>query len=415
MLLIGQVLFLLFSIPSCSQEKTVFFTIGTGGSLGNYYPTGRAIARIVNKKKEAHGFRLQEKETPGSVFNIDAIMAGDIEFGIAQADRQYQAVNGLAEWKGRGPQKDLRAVFSLYTESVTLVATRDSDIRTIQDLRGKRVDIGHPGSGIRQNSIDALAAAGIDWKKDIIVYGEKPDDRADMYLHGQLDAFFHTVGHPSTGIRFAENSVPGARFIPLVNIEKLLSKYPYYSKSIIPIELYPLADNKENVETFGVKATFVTSSKIPDDVVYTITKAIFDDFESFGKYDLVLKTFSKGSALEGLTAPIHTGALRYYREIGLQLPPSLSVSLVSTGVASGSKLDLVWKDTSSNETGFIVERKTTEPEKTYKEIARVGANVITYSDTGLNASTKYYYRVCAFNSAGPSAYSNEAHETTPPD
>ncbi len=318
-----QVSFLLFSLPSCSQEKTDIFTIGTGGSLGNYYKTGIAIVRIVNKKQEAHGFRLQNKETPGSVFNIDAIMAGDIEFGVAQADRQYQAVNGLAEWKDRGPQKDLRAVFSLYTESVTLVATRDSGIRTIQDLRGKRVDIGHPGSGIRQNAIDALAAAGIDWKKDIIVYGEKPDDRTTMYLHGELDAFFQTVGHPSQNIMFTINSAPEARFIPPVNIEKLMSRYPYYSKSIIPIGLYRGADDRKDVETFGVKATFLTSVKIPDDVVYTITKAIFDDFESLGEYDPVLKTFSRESMLEGLTAPIHSGALRYYKEIGLQLPPSV--------------------------------------------------------------------------------------------
>ena len=323
MLLIGQVLFLLFSMLSCSQEKTdsfTTFTIGTGGSLGSYYPTGMAIARIVNKKQEAHGFRLQEKQTPGSVFNIDAIMAGDMEFGIAQADRQYQAVNGLAEWKERGPQKDLRAVFSLYTESVTLVATKDSGIRTVQDVRGKRVDIGHPDSGIRQNSIDALDAAGIDWKKDIIVYGEKPDARADMYLHSKLDAFFHTVGHPNADIRFAVNSLPGARFIPLVNIEKLLSKYPYYSKTFIPIKLYPGAANKEDVETFGIRATFLTSANISDDVVYAITKTIFDDFESLGEYDPVLNTFKKESMLEGLMAPIHSGALRYYKEIGLQVP-----------------------------------------------------------------------------------------------
>ena len=180
-LLICQVLFFLFSIPSCSQEKPDIFTIGTGGSLGNYEAAGRAIARIVNKKQETDGFQLQEKSTTGSVYNIDAIMKGEIEFGIAQADRQYQAINALAEWKSRGPQKDLRAVFGLYTESVTLVATRDSGITTIQDLRGKRVDIGHPGSGLRKNALDALAAAGIDWRKDIKVYEEKPDDRTAMY------------------------------------------------------------------------------------------------------------------------------------------------------------------------------------------------------------------------------------------
>jgi len=364
MLVISQVLFLLFSIPSCSQEKTVYLTIGTGGSLGNYYPTGRAIARIVNKKQEAHGFRLQEKETPGSVFNIDAIMAGDIEFGIAQADRQYQAVNGLAEWKSRGPQKDLRAVFSLYTESVTLVATRDSGMRTIQDLRGKRVDIGHPDSGIRQNSIDALAAAGIDWKKDITVYGEKPDNRTNMYLHGKLDAFFHTVAHPSTDIKFAANSVPEARFIPLVNIEKLLSKHPYYSKSFIPIELYPSAYNKQDVETVGIKATFLTSAKVPDDVVYAITKAILDDFESVGEHDPVMNTFRKESMLEGITAPIHAGALRYYKEIGLQLPDGYAAMM--TEYIYASSFTLRWDAASAPDiAGYKIYYKTDSTAPTY--------------------------------------------------
>jgi TRAP transporter TAXI family solute receptor len=325
LVLICQVLFVLFSIFSCSQEKKEkpdIFTIGTGGSLGNYEATGRAIARIVNNKQETHGFQLQEKNTAGSVDNIDAIMKGEIEFGIAQADRQYQAINGLAEWKGRGPQKDLRAVFGLYTESVTLVASRDSGIKTIEDLRGKRVDIGHPHSGLRKNAIDALTAAGIDWRKDIKAYEEKPYERTRMYLHGELDAYFDTIGHPSTSMLFAVNSVPMARFIPLVNIDKLLSKYPYYSKSIISVKLYPGILNMEDVDTFGVKATFLTSANIRDDVVYAITKAIFEEFESLGEFDPILNTFRKESMLEGLTVPIHSGALRYYKEIGLQLPPS---------------------------------------------------------------------------------------------
>lgn len=322
LLLICQVLFLLFLISSCSQEKTDIFTIGTGGSLGNYASAGRAIARIVNNKQENHGFQLQEKETTGSVYNIDAIMKGEIEFGVAQADRVYQAINGLAEWKGGEPQKDLRAVFGLYTEAVTLVATRDSGITTIQDLRGKRVDVGHPGSGSRKNALDALAAAGIDWSKDIKVYGEKPDDRTRMYLHGQLDAYFDTIGHPSKSMLFAVNSVPRVRFIPLVNIDKVLSKYPYYSKSIIPVKLYPGVLNVEDVDTVGLKATFLTSANIRDDVVYAITKAIFEEFESLGKFDPILKTFSKESMVEGVTVPIHSGAVRYYKEIGLRLPPS---------------------------------------------------------------------------------------------
>lgn len=320
--LILPVLFLVIFTSSCSQEEIRSLTIGTGGLGGNYHMTGLAIARIVNKQQGAHGFRLQDIQSSGSVSNIDAIMAGNIEFGVAQADRQYQAVNGLAEWKERGPQKDLRSVFSLYNESVTLVAASDSGISTIHDLRRKRVDIGPPGSGIRQNAIDALSAAEIAWEKDIEAHGGKLEDRLAMLLHSELDAFFHTVGHPSKDIKFATFSVRGARLIPLDNIEMLVSKYPHYSKSVIPIGLYPRAANKTDVETIGVKATFVTSAKVPDDIVYAVTRAVFDDLESLGKYDPILTTFSKGSMLEGLTAPLHPGALRYYREIGLQVPPS---------------------------------------------------------------------------------------------
>ena len=328
MLLICQILFLLFVVPSCSQEKSEPLTVGTGAPGGSYYLTGLAISSIVNNKQEAHGFRLQELSSSGSVSNINAIVAGDIQFGIAQSDHQYQAFNGLAEWKEKGPQKDLRAVFSLYTESVTLVAARNSDITAIHDLRGKRVDIGLPGSGTRQNAIDVLDAAGIEWGKDMVVHEEKLDDRIRMLAHSYVDAFFHTVGHPSQDIKSATFSVGGIRFIPPVNIEKILSENPFYSKSFIPAELYPFAGNKKNVETIGVKATLLTSAKVPDDIVYAVTKAVFDDLESLGDYDHVLKHFvrtvRKENMLDGLTAPIHPGALRFYQEIGLQVPsPSL--------------------------------------------------------------------------------------------
>jgi TRAP transporter TAXI family solute receptor len=328
-LLICQVLFLLFVIPSCSQDKSNSLTesnsltVGTGAPGGSYHLTGLAISSIVNNKQEVHGFRLLEEFSSGSVSNINAIVAGDIQFGIAQSDRQYQAFNGLAEWKEKGPQKDLRAVFSLYPESVTLVASGHSDIAAIHDLRGKRVDISLPGSGARQNAIEVLSAAGIEWEKDIKVHEEKLDDRINMLMHGRLDAFFHTVGHPSQDIKSATFLVGGIRFIPPVNIEQILSEKPYYSKSFIPMELYPFAINKEDVETIGVRATFLTSAKVPDDIVYAVTKAVFDDLESLGYYSHVLKrTVRKENMLDGLTAPIHPGALRFYQEIGLEVPPS---------------------------------------------------------------------------------------------
>jgi len=319
-LLIFLTFLLLWAVPYSALAKSKVFKIATGEYMGRYYPTAGAIAEIVNNKQEEFGFRCVAKPTSGSVYNINAIMAGDMEFGIVQSDSQYQAFNGLDEWKDKGPQKDLRTMFSLYTESVTLLASVDSGIKTIQDLKGKRVYIGEIGSGSRQNAIDALNAAGIDWKTDIkVIKKGKKYDVQSMLMRGELDAFFYTVGHPTTAIKFATVGAKNTLFIPIVNIEELLSKNPYYVKSIIPVSLYPQIANDEDVKTFGMTATFVTSAKIPDQVVYAITKEVFENLGSLKYSDPTLNMLTKESMVkDGLTAPMHPGALRYYKEAGLK-------------------------------------------------------------------------------------------------
>ncbi len=304
---------------STAQARTKFVTIGTGGITGVYYPTGGAIAKMVNKKKKEYGIRATVESTGGSVFNINAVMNGDLEFGIAQSDRQYQAVHGLAEWKDKGPQKDLRAVFSIHPESVTLVAAVDSGVKKIQDLKGKKVNIGNPGSGQRQNAIDALEAVGIDINKDIQAESIKASEAASLLQDGRIDAFFYTVGHPSGAIKEATSGARKVRIADVAGpgIDKLLAKYPYYAKAIIPHKLYPGAKNDKDVQTFGVKATLVTSAKVPDDVVYAITKEVFDNFDAFKKLHPAYGTLTKEKMLQGLSAPIHPGALKYYKEVGL--------------------------------------------------------------------------------------------------
>jgi len=311
---------LLWAVPYSALAKSKVFKIATGEYMGRYLPTGGAIAEIVNNKQEEFGFRCVAKPTSGSVYNINAIMAGDMEFGIVQSDSQYQAFNGLDEWKDKGPQKDLRTMFSLYTESVTLLASVDSGIKTIQDLKGKRVYIGEIDSGSRQNAMDALNAAGIDWKTDIkVIKRGKKYDVQSMLMRGELDAFFYTVGHPTTAIKFATVGAKKTLFISIDNIEKLLSKHPYYVKSLIPVSLYPQIANDEDVKTFGVKATFVTSAKIPDNVVYAITKEVFENLGSLKYSDPSLNMLTKERMIkDGLTAPLHPGALQYYKEAGLK-------------------------------------------------------------------------------------------------
>jgi hypothetical protein len=302
--------------PEMSKQAS-YVTIGTGGITGVYYPTGGAIAKMINNKRDEYHIRATVESTGGSVFNVNAVMSGDLEFGVVQSDRQYQAIHGLAEWKDAGPQKDLRAVFSIHPESITLVAAVDANIKDIKDLKGKKVNIGNPGSGQRQNSIDALEAVGLDYEKDLKAEGIKAAESAGLLQDGRIDAFFYTVGHPNGSIKEATSGKRKVRFASILGIDKLLEKYPYYAKAVIPIEFYPGAVNDADVPTFGVKATFVTSAKVPDNVVYAITKEVFDNFEEFKKLHPAYSVLTKQNMLEGLSAPIHPGAMKYYKEAGL--------------------------------------------------------------------------------------------------
>ncbi len=298
--------------------RTTFVTIGTGGITGVYYPTGGAIAKMVNKKRKEYGIRATVESTGGSVFNVNAVMAGDLEFGVVQSDRQYQAMKGIANWKDKGPQKDLRAVFSIHPETVDLIAAVDSNINSLADLKGKRVNIGNIGSGYRKNAIDALMANGLDYKKDFHAESLKAAESPGLIQDGRLDAAFYTVGHPSGYYKEATSGKRKVKFVPIMNVESLLNKYPYYAKAVTQVtKFYPAAANDSDVETFGVKATFVTSAKVPDKVVYAIVKEVFENFEDFKKLHPAYSGLTKKNMLEGLSAPLHPGAVKYYKEAGL--------------------------------------------------------------------------------------------------
>ncbi len=303
--------------PSASMARIQFVTIGTGGVTGVYYPTGGAISRMVNKKAKIYNMKATVESTGGSVFNINAVLNGDLEFGIAQSDRQYQAVNGMKEWKGKA-QKKLRAVFSIHPESITLIASDASGINSIADMKGKRIGIGNPGSGQLGNSRDALALAGLDEKKDIQAEYIKAVEAASALQDERIDAFFYTVGHPNGSIKEATAGRIKVHIVPIPDVQSLIAKYPYYAKAFIPMKFYPNATNKEDkLATFGVKATLVTSSDISDDIVYAITKEVFDNLEAFKKLHPAYSVLTKKNMLEGLSAPLHPGAVKYYKEAGL--------------------------------------------------------------------------------------------------
>jgi TRAP transporter TAXI family solute receptor len=301
------------------RNETKFVTIGTGGVTGVYYPTGGAISRMVNAKVDEYGIRATVESTGGSVFNINAVLNGDLDFGIAQSDRQFQAYNGLAEWEDLGPQSDLRAVFAIHPESITLVASVDSGIRGVADLAGKRVNIGNPGSGNLQNSRDVLAAFGLS-EDDIAAEQVRAVEAPGLLQDGRIDAFFYTVGHPNGNITEATSGRIQVRIVPIDGPEvgALLDQYSYYAASRIPAAQYPSAANTEAaVNSVGVLATLVTSAKVDDDVVYAITREVFENFEEFKALHPAYSVLEKEDLLAGLSAPIHAGAARYYEEAGL--------------------------------------------------------------------------------------------------
>ena len=300
------------------QARRTYVTIGTGGVTGVYYPTGGAISRMVNKKARTYNLKATVESTAGSVYNINAVLSGELEFGVAQSDRQYQAFHGLAEWAGRGPQRELRSVFAIHPEAITLIASEQSKIMKVDDLRGKRVNLGNPGSGQLQNGKDILSAFGV---KESELHAEqvKAVEAPGLLQDEKIDAFFYTVGHPNGNIKEATSGRLKVRLIPCSGaaVDKLLASYPYYAKARIPATFYPNALNKEDVESVGVKATLVSSAKISDDIVYAITKEVFANLEKFKKLHPAYEVLSAENMLQGLTAPIHNGALRYYQEAGL--------------------------------------------------------------------------------------------------
>jgi len=300
-----------------SAAEQRFVTIGTGGVTGVYYPTGGAICRLVNKTRKTSGIRCSVESTGGSVYNLNAIRAGELDLGIVQSDWQYHAYRGDSKFKDAGPNKNLRAVFSIHPEPFTVVARKDSGIKTFADLKGKRVNVGNPGSGQRGTMEVLMKALG--WKmSDFALASElKSSEQSKALCDNKIDAMVFTVGHPSGSIMEATTSCD-AVLVSVTGsaVDKLVKDNDYYRTATIPGGMY--RGNPNDVKTFGVGATLVTSTAVPNDIIYTIVKSVFDNFDSFKKLHPAFAHLQKKVMIkDGLSAPLAAGAVKYYKEAGL--------------------------------------------------------------------------------------------------
>ena len=301
------------SAPAVAQQSK-FITVGTGGIVGVYYPLGGAICRFVNAGRKDHGLRCTVESTGGSVFNINAVMSGDMDIGFAQSDTQYYAMTGAGAFKDK-PQPKLRALFSVYPELLTLVARQDANIKTFADIKGKRVNIGDPGSGTRGTTELVMAALNIK-KEDLKLASElKFVEMAPALCDNKIDAFTFVAGHPNAIFQEAASTC-SSNIASVVGpgVDKLVKDNPFYAKANVPGKMYKGTDAPQ--ATFGVLATIVASADLPEQTAYVITKAVFDNLDDFKKLHPAVANITREQMLEGNTVPFHPGAVKYFKEKG---------------------------------------------------------------------------------------------------
>ncbi|MCU8405650.1 TAXI family TRAP transporter solute-binding subunit [Vibrio vulnificus] len=294
-----------------------FITIGTGSVTGVYYPTGGAICKLVNKDRKDHNIRCSVESTGGSIYNVNTIRSGELDFGIVQSDWQYHGYKGTSKFEEQGPYTKLRAMFSLHTEPFNIIARSDAGIDKLEDLKGKRVNIGNPGSGDHATMSVVMDAMG--WNNDSFKLASelKGSERSQALCDNKIDAFIYMVGHPNGSIKEATTSCD-AKLVSATGpqIDKIVADNPYYAYSTVPAGMYRGTD--KDVKSFGVAATLVTTADVSDDVAYNVAKAVFENFDTFKRLHPAFATLKKEDMVSaGISIPLHPGAVKYYKEVGL--------------------------------------------------------------------------------------------------
>lgn len=307
--------FLFIVVFSINMYANEIITIGTGGINGTYFPTGGSICRLFNTYKNETNTRCTVESTLGSVYNINTIKNGGLELGIAQSDIVYDAFNGLEKFD-KHPYKNLRVVMSIYPELFTLVTKKSANINTLYDIKDKKINIGNSGSGNEASAKILFEESGIKLGDLSKVSKLKATNVNEALSNSEIDGYFYMVGHPTASIKEISYTTD-ISIVPLQgqNIDNLIKKYPYYTKSYIKAGLYNGID--KDINTYGVKALLVTSADVDEKTIYYIVKSILENFDKFKHLHPAYKNITRESLLEGISAPLHKGAEKYFREIKL--------------------------------------------------------------------------------------------------
>ncbi|MDR1081648.1 MAG: TAXI family TRAP transporter solute-binding subunit [Deltaproteobacteria bacterium] len=304
-----------------AQLQQEFATMGTGSAAGVYYPVGGIICNLLGKTRRAgaHNIRCTVESTGASVFNVNAVRSGELSMGIVQSDVQNYAYNGIAQFLAVGADPELRVLFSLQSEAFSLMAREDAGIQSFEDLRGKRVNLGDPGSGSR-NTLELLMKE-YGWTPGVFSSSAdfKPAEMPVALCDGRIDAFVHVVGHPNDIIQEAANTCT-SRLVPVTGpeVDAFVARYPFYPPAVIKGGTYK--GSTRDILTFGPRATLVTSSRLPENIAYHVTRSVFVNFDEFKSLHPALSDLTPQDMLGGNSAPFHPGAVRYFTEAGIQLP-----------------------------------------------------------------------------------------------
>lgn len=305
-----------------AAQRPTFISIGTGGPTGVYFIAGQSICRMLHKAgsetrpgQGKGGLSCSAPTTSGSIQNLEGLRLEEFDFAVVQSDWQYHAFNGTDRFAGKR-FTDLRALFSLHAEPFQIVVGRDSGIGSWEDLKGKRVNIGNPGSGQRATMEVLLKAHGTAINDFATVTELTSTEQSKALCDDKIDAYAYTVGIPNTGDATAAD-ICGARIIELSGATErsLVSKLPYFSTAVIPQGTYKTTTG--DVATLGVRATVVTAARIPAEITEQLTRAVFENLDEFKKLHPSFGSLQPAEMIrEGLSAPLHPGALGYYRKKG---------------------------------------------------------------------------------------------------